>query len=98
MSKQSSYTVMKEFRQRLQRTLKDLTESNGLEILGNLKVDVAELDTVALLKRNRIYLDVSASHYPEHVLRYILAHELAHLAVRNHSRKFWEIVMRICPD
>lgn len=35
---------------------------------------------------------------PPHVLDYLAAHEVAHLVEMNHSRAFWRIVMRICPD
>jgi predicted metal-dependent hydrolase len=35
---------------------------------------------------------------PEHVLRYLVAHEAVHLAVPDHSRKFWLTVQSICPE
>lgn len=35
---------------------------------------------------------------PEHVIEYILCHEIAHLVELNHSRRFWEIVSRLDPD
>lgn len=35
---------------------------------------------------------------PEHVLRYIVTHEVVHLAVPDHSRRFWLTVQSICPD
>ena len=35
---------------------------------------------------------------PERVLDYVVAHEVAHLEVLNHSRRFWSIVDRICDD
>jgi predicted metal-dependent hydrolase len=34
---------------------------------------------------------------PEQVLRYIVAHEAVHLAVPDHSKKFWLTVQSICP-
>jgi len=30
-------------------------------------------------------------------MKYIIAHELAHLIVKRHTKKFWEIVKRIYP-
>jgi predicted metal-dependent hydrolase len=35
---------------------------------------------------------------PTFVLDYLAAHEVAHLVEMNHSRKFWRIVDRLCPD
>lgn len=35
---------------------------------------------------------------PPFVLDYLVAHEVAHLIEMNHSRHFWRLVERICPD
>lgn len=35
---------------------------------------------------------------PPFVLGYLAAHEVAHLIEMNHSRRFWRLVERICPD
>lgn len=35
---------------------------------------------------------------PAFVLEYLAAHEVAHLIEMNHSRRFWRLVERICPD
>jgi predicted metal-dependent hydrolase len=35
---------------------------------------------------------------PSYVLDYLAAHEVAHLIEMNHSRAFWRLVARICPQ
>ncbi len=35
---------------------------------------------------------------PEHLLEYLIAHELSHLKEMNHSERFWALVSRAVPD
>jgi predicted metal-dependent hydrolase len=35
---------------------------------------------------------------PPEVIDYVVLHELAHLKVRNHSKRFWDLVRSLCPD
>jgi predicted metal-dependent hydrolase len=88
---------VREFQRRVEDIFKELTEDNGMEVYGNLKIEVTDMDTLALLKGNKIYINVEARRYPKFILKYIIAHELAHLIVKRHTKKFWEIVKRIYP-
>jgi len=90
--------IEKEFQQKIENILKKLIEENGIELYGNLKIEIANMDTLALLKGNKIYINIKARKYPKYILKYIIAHELAHLIVKRHTKKFWEIVKRIYPN
>jgi predicted metal-dependent hydrolase len=83
---------LKEFQQRLEAVI---------EVYGNLKIAVTSFDRpsrIAFQKGNTIYVSIKARGYPDSVLRYIIAHELAHVAVKRHTWRFWKIVRIIYPE
>lgn len=86
------------FQRKLERILVELTDKNGVEVYGNLSIQSANLDTLAVLKGNKIYVDFRAMRLPDYVLKYIIAHELAHLIIKRHTKKFWDIVKQIYPE
>jgi predicted metal-dependent hydrolase len=86
---------VKEFQQRLEVILKEFLEQRSIEVHGNLKIVVTNFDRpsrIAFQKGIIIYVSIKARTYPDFVLRYIIAHELAHLAVKRHTWRFWKIV------
>jgi len=40
--------------------------------------------------KNNINLNMYVSLLPEHLMDYVLLHELLHTRIKNHSQKFWE--------
>ncbi|RKY01567.1 hypothetical protein DRP77_09480 [Candidatus Poribacteria bacterium] len=82
----------------------DEIKSDGrVEILGELDFEVVERidgrgNRIAKLKGNKILVKRSAIALPEEALRYIVAHEIAHLLVKRHTARFWDIVRLIYPD
>lgn len=87
------------FSRKLQAILGDLQQKSNFEIRGDLRIGVmSNLDALAIIKGNRIYVNYKARRYPKAVLRYIVSHEVAHVISRRHQRKFWEMVARIYPE
>jgi predicted metal-dependent hydrolase len=92
---------LKEFQLKLEGILKEFLEQGSIEVYGNLKIAVTSFDRpsrIAFQKGNTIYVSIKARGYPDSVLRYIIAHELAHLVVKKHTWRFWKIVGIIYPE
>jgi predicted metal-dependent hydrolase len=92
---------VKEFQLKLEAILKEFLEQGSIEVYGNLKIVVTSFDKpsrIAFQKGNTIYVSIKARRYPDSVLRYIIAHELAHIAVKRHTWRFWKIVGIIYPE
>jgi predicted metal-dependent hydrolase len=86
------------FLRELEVIAEELTSKSGIEVRGKREISVTEMDTLAIIKGNRIYINIKARKYSRYLLKYILCHEIAHLAVKRHTKRFWEIVRNICPD
>ncbi len=107
-SKEPCYTQLKEaLSELLYSQLLDILDSikraGAVEVFGDLDFEIVEKidkhpQRMAKLKGNRILIKLSAVVLPKQVLRYIIAHELGHIATRRHNSKFWNIVKLMCPN
>jgi len=89
---------MDDFKNELNDILSEILSEGKIEIYGTLEIKVENIKQIALLKGNTIYVNPIARNFPKYVLKYIIAHELAHIAVKKHTKKFWHIVKIIYPE
>ncbi|MBM9547498.1 M48 family metallopeptidase [Leptospira sp. 201903074] len=69
----------------------------------NTKVSKISIKTMRSLwgscnSKNQISLNLSLVHCPDHIIEYIILHEIAHTIEHNHSSKFWKIVKSQNPN
>lgn len=50
------------------------------------------------IREKNIFISHRLKGAPFELLEYVIIHELAHLAVPNHSRNFWALVEKACPN
>ena len=88
---------------KLEEIYEGIKKEGKIDLLGNLDFEIVKrIDNkkgrIAKLKGNRIILQLDAIALPENILRYIVAHEVAHVENKRHTRKFWKTVELICPN
>lgn len=49
-------------------------------------------------RQGNLNFSIRLVHYPKEVINYVVIHELCHIREMNHSRKFWALVARFCPN
>lgn len=70
---------------------------HGLEYTS-LKVNAARTRWGSCGGKGNINFSFRLVMAPRSVIDYVVVHELAHLAHRNHSKDFWRAVVAMCPD
>jgi len=81
----------------------EIKKEGKIEILGNLDFEIVnnidgKKQRIAKQKGNKILVKLNAVVLPKSVLRYMIAHEIVHIFVKRHTRKFWKIVKMTYPN
>lgn len=72
-------------------------ETFGVPI-GKVRLGYASTQWGSCSRRGDIMLNASLLLVPEHLLHYVIIHELAHRIVHNHSARYWRHVERFLPE
>lgn len=80
-----------------------IKEEGKVDLFGDLDFEIVEkIDNkkhrIAKLKGNKILVKLNAVSLPKNALKYIIAHELAHIVTKRHTKKFWKTVELMCPN
>jgi predicted metal-dependent hydrolase len=71
--------------------LAQLAAASGFQY-GNITIRNNTSNWGSCSGRNNISLNLHLMKLPDHLIDYILLHELAHTRVKNHGPKFWELL------
>jgi predicted metal-dependent hydrolase len=63
-----------------------------------VKLSEAKTQWGSCTAQGSVRLNVQLIKLPEHLIDYVVVHELAHLRELNHSASFWRVVESVCPD
>ena len=81
----------------LPKRLKELAEKHGFKY-GNVSIKNASTRWGSCSSANNINLNLHLMRVPEHLIDYVLLHELTHTVVKNHGEKFWLLLEQCYPN
>ncbi len=89
----------------LKRRAKELLPRKVLYFSSLMGVEPKSIKITSATKRlgscsaeNGICFSYRVMLYSEDIIDYVVIHELAHIKEHNHSKRFYDIVRRYCPD
>ncbi|MDR2913651.1 MAG: M48 family metallopeptidase [Tannerella sp.] len=74
--------------------LKELAEKHGFQYTS-VKINNSRTHWGSCTARKSINLSLSVMLLPEHLLDYILLHELCHTVEMNHGERFWSLMNKV---
>lgn len=81
----------------LPKRLKELADKHGFKY-ENVSIKNASTRWGSCSSANNINLNLHLMRVPEHLIDYVLLHELAHTVVKNHGEKFWLLLEQVYPN
>lgn len=89
--------IEREAKQYLTRRVRELSELTGWHVR---RVSFRRQTTIwgSCSSDKNLSLNLQLIHLAPELIDYVLIHELAHTVEMNHSRAFWALVRKHCPD
>lgn len=81
----------------LPKRLKELADKYGFKY-QNVSIKNASTRWGSCSSVNNINLNLHLMRVPEHLIDYVILHELAHTVVKNHGEKFWLLLEQCYPN
>ena len=81
----------------LPKRLKELADKHGFRY-ENVSIKNASTRWGSCSSVNNINLNLHLMRVPEHLIDYVLLHELVHTVVKNHGEKFWLLLEQVYPN
>jgi len=89
-------------REEFRKLVLELVERSARELLGvnPFRVVVRTMRTrwASCSPQGVITVNSLARHLPDHLVKYIVQHELCHAVELRHGEAFWACVKKLCPD
>ena len=86
-----------EAREKLGRRLSELAEQHNFrDNRGSIRNQRTRWGSCS--SKDNISLNMKLLHLPDHLIDYILLHELVHTRVKNHSKDFWNELETVVPN
>ncbi len=80
-----------EAKEYLPKRLNDLSDKHNLPF-SELFIKNVKSRWGSCSGKNNINLSIHLMRLPDHLIDYVLLHELAHTKIKNHSKKFWQFL------
>ena len=87
----------------LDKTYDKILSKGEINVFGDLDFEVVKKidgknQRIAKLKRNKILVKLSAIALPKTALKYLIAHEIAHIMTKKHGPTFQKVMKTIHPE
>lgn len=105
-SKNGQFIVTKELYKLLKPRLFEIVEQlaeRNVEVMGVPRFARLRVKQVSSLwgscsRSRNLTFNIKLIHYPIEVINYVVIHELGHLVHPNHSKNFWDLVLKYCEN